>query len=239
MGGVVIAGARRRHSAGFPGHSGLDPEPVEPIPSTHPGLLVLMSLVLSSGVTSWTCTVLREFKARNLVNKLCCISSLCCVMCLVTQLCPTLCNHMDCSPLDSSVHRDSSSKNTGVSCLTLQRIFHNPGTEPRSPSSQEDFFLSPEPPRKPRNTGVGSLSLLQGIFLTQESNWGLLHCRRILYQLRYQGSPYFFTATATAKSLQSCPTLCDPIDGSSPGSSVPGILQARTLEWVAISFSNA
>ena len=42
-----------------------------------------------------------------------------------------------------------------------------------------------------------------------------------------------------AKSLQSCPTLCDPIDGSSPGSAIPGILQARTLEWVAISFSNA
>ena len=42
-----------------------------------------------------------------------------------------------------------------------------------------------------------------------------------------------------AKSLQSCPTLCDPIDGSSPGVPVPGILQARTLEWVAISFSNA
>ena len=44
---------------------------------------------------------------------------------------------------------------------------------------------------------------------------------------------------ATAKSLQSCPTLCDPIDRSPPGSSVPGILQARTLEWVAISFSSA
>ena len=42
-----------------------------------------------------------------------------------------------------------------------------------------------------------------------------------------------------AKSLQSCPTLCDPIDGSLPGSPIPGILQARTLEWVAISFSNA
>ena len=42
-----------------------------------------------------------------------------------------------------------------------------------------------------------------------------------------------------AKSLQSCPTLCDPIDDSSPGSPVPGILQARTLEWVAISFSSA
>ena len=44
---------------------------------------------------------------------------------------------------------------------------------------------------------------------------------------------------AAAKSLQSCPTLCDPIDGSPPGSPVPGILQARTLEWVAIAFSNA
>ena len=44
---------------------------------------------------------------------------------------------------------------------------------------------------------------------------------------------------ATATSLQSCPTLCDPIDGSPPGSPIPGILQARTLEWVAISFSNA
>jgi len=46
-------------------------------------------------------------------------------------------------------------------------------------------------------------------------------------------------AAAAAKSLQSYPTLCDPIDGSPPGSPIPGILQARTLEWVAISFSNA
>ena len=44
-------------------------------------------------------------------------------------------------------------------------------------------------------------------------------------------------AAAAAKSLQSCPALCDPIDGSPPGSLIPGILQARTLEWVAISFS--
>ena len=49
---------------------------------------------------------------------------------------------------------------------------------------------------------------------------------------------YIYTAAA-AKSLQSCPTLCDPIDGSPPGPAVPGILQARTLEWVAIAFSNA
>ena len=50
---------------------------------------------------------------------------------------------------------------------------------------------------------------------------------------------FYLFAAAAAKSLQSCPTLCDPIDGSPPGSPVPGILQARTLEWVAISFSNA
>ena len=46
-------------------------------------------------------------------------------------------------------------------------------------------------------------------------------------------------AAAAAKSLQSCPTLCDPVDGSPPGSPVPGILKARTMEWFAISFSNA
>ena len=49
---------------------------------------------------------------------------------------------------------------------------------------------------------------------------------------------YDSIAAAAAKSLQSCPTLCDPIDGSPPGSPLPGILQARALEWVAISFSN-
>ena len=48
-----------------------------------------------------------------------------------------------------------------------------------------------------------------------------------------------YICVAAAKSFQSCPTLCDPVDGSPPGSPVPGILQARTLEWVAISFSNA
>ena len=54
-----------------------------------------------------------------------------------------------------------------------------------------------------------------------------------------RSSSTFDGVAAAAKSLQSCPTLCDPIDGSPPGSPVPGILQARTLEWVAISFSNA
>ena len=83
-----------------------------------------------------------------------------------------------------------------------------------------------------KKTGLGSHSLLQRIFPTQGLNTGLLHCRKILYCLTHQGSP-------AAKSLQSCLTLCDPIDSSPPGSPVPGILQARTLEWAAISFSNA
>ena len=55
----------------------------------------------------------------------------------------------------------------------------------------------------------------------------------------YETTFMYSAVAAAAKSLQSCPTLCDPIDGSPPGSAVPGILQARTLEWVAISFSNA
>ena len=62
----------------------------------------------------------------------------------------------------------------------------------------------------------------------------IMTCWRLRWWLAF-----FSTTITTAKSLQSCPTLCDPIDGSPPGSPVPGILQARTLEWVAISFSNA
>ena len=77
----------------------------------------------------------------------------------------------------------------------------------------------------------------QGIFPTQGSNMGLLHYRQILYQMSHQERSA--AAAAAAKSLQSCPTLCNPIDGSPPGSAIPGILQATTLEWVAISFSNA
>ena len=68
----------------------------------------------------------------------------------------------------------------------------------------------------------------------------LFHHEKLLQEniLSIWKCPQIFTAAA-AKSLQSCPTRCDPIDCSPPGSFVPGILQARTLEWVAISFSNA
>ena len=66
-----------------------------------------------------------------------------------------------------------------------------------------------------------------------------LFAPRILWwQVEYSAAAVAAVAAAAAKSLQSCPTLCDPIDGSPPGSPAPGILQARTLEWVAISFSN-
>ena len=64
----------------------------------------------------------------------------------------------------------------------------DPGIEPKSPALQADS-LPAEPQGKSKNTRVSSLSLLQGIFPTQEINWGLLHCRQILYQLSYQGSP--------------------------------------------------
>ena len=60
----------------------------------------------------------------------------------------------------------------------------------------------------------------------------------MLFTLHIYDYIYIYS-TAAAKSLQSCLTLCDPIDGLPPGSPVPGILQARTLEWIAISFSNA
>ena len=91
----------------------------------------------------------------------------------------------------------------------------NPGFEPRSLAFQVDSLLS-EPPGKPLIC----------------SKW-LSHAQSRVNFLT------LFSSAAAAKSPQSCLTLCDPIDGSPPGSSVPGILQAKTLEWVAISFSNA
>ena len=87
----------------------------------------------------------------------------------------------------------------------------SPGIEPETPMTPalQVDSLPIEPPEKP-----------QSAFL--------------LWKLKQSAA-----AAVAAKSLQLCPTLCDPVDGSPPGSPVPGILQARTLEWVAISFSNA
>ena len=108
----------------------------------------------------------------------------------------------------------------------------DPGIEPGSPELQVDFLLA-ELQGKPKNTGVGSLSLLQGIFLIQESNWGLLHCRQIPYQLTELSEKPLKTVKCTeVKVAQLCPTLCDPRDYT-----VHGILQARIMEWVAFLFS--
>ena len=79
---------------------------------------------------------------------------------------------------------------------------------------------------------------LVGLFIMKEC-WILLNAFPTSIKMIMWFLIFSFVAAAAAKSLQSCPTLCDPIDGSPPGSPVPGILQARTLEWVAISFSSA
>ena len=87
-----------------------------------------------------------------------------------------------------------------------------------------------------KNTGVGCHSLLQRIFPIQGLKLGLLYCRQILYCLSHQGSPWC-TLLLLLLSHFSRVQLCDPIDGSLPGSPVPGILQARILQWLTISFS--
>ena len=115
------------------------------------------------------------------------------------QSCSTLCNPMDCSLLDSSVHGIPQAR-----ILEWVAISSSRGSSP------------------PRDRTHGSyISCIdRQVFITSAIWEAHIH-------------------TAAAKSLQSCPTLCDPIDISPPGSPVPGILQARILEWVAISFSNA
>ena len=112
----------------------------------------------------------------------------------VIQSCPTVCNPMEYTVLGILQARILEWVPFSRRRSLLQETFPspgdlpNPGIEPRSPKLQADS-LPAEPPGKPKDTGVGSLSLLQQIFSTQEFNWSLLHCRQILYQLSYQGIP--------------------------------------------------
>ena len=104
----------------------------------------------------------------------------------VVKSCPIICDLMNCSLPGSSVRGILQARI--LEGVAIPGDFPNQGIEPRSPALQVDPLPS-ELPDKPKNTGVGSLSLLHHIFPTQESNWEFLHCRRILYQLSYQGSP--------------------------------------------------
>ena len=99
-------------------------------------------------------------------------------VCLVTQSCPTLCDPMDCTRQGSSVHEILQARILEWVAMPSSRGSSQQGIEPRSPALQSESLLS-EPPRKPMNIGVGSLSLLQGIFQSQDSNWGLLHFRML------------------------------------------------------------
>ena len=92
--------------------------------------------------------------------------------------------------MDCVVHEILQARILKWVAFPFSRGSFNPGSKPRSPALQADS-LPAVSPKKPKNTEVGSLFLLQGFFLTQESNRGLLHCRRILYQLSYQGNPLY------------------------------------------------
>ena len=130
----------------------------------------------------------------------------------VAQSCPTLCDPMDCSTPGFLVHHQ-------LLEATQTHVHHVSDTiQPSYPLSS--LLLPP--------------SILPSIRVFFNE---LVLCIRWpkYWSFSFTISP----SNESAKSLQSCPTLCDPIDGSPPGSSAPGILQARTLEWVAISFSNA
>ena len=98
----------------------------------------------------------------------------------------SLCNPFvtPCDPMDYTVY---GILQVGILWVAIPGDLSNPGIESRSPTLQADC-LPAKPQGKSKNIGVGSLSLLQRIFLTQQSNQGLLHCRRILDQLSYQGS---------------------------------------------------
>ena len=94
-----------------------------------------------------------------------------------------------CDPMHYTVHGILQARILEWVVFPFSRRSSNPGIEPRSPALQADS-LPAEPQGKPKNTRVGSLSPLQQIFPTQESNPGFLHCSWILYQLSYEGSPY-------------------------------------------------
>ena len=150
-------------------------------------------------------------KYKGIIRNLFCFSCMqysfpWCVF-LVVQLCPTLCDPMDCSPPGSSVPEDFPGNNTGVGCQAFfYGIFPTLGSNTGLPQFRHS--LPSEPPGKPMSTEMVSLSLLQGIFPTQELKWGFLHCRQILHELpgkswcQYSFSSVQFSRSVVSDSLR-------------------------------------
>ena len=132
----------------------------------------------------------------------------------------------------SSVHGVFQTRILEWVAISFSRGSSQPRDQTQVSTLQADS-LPVEPQGKAMNTGVGSLSLLQGIFQTQRWNPCFPHWKADSFPLSHRGNPLKVKVSVA----QLCPTLCNPVDCSPPGSSVHGILQARILEWVAISFS--
>ena len=192
-----------------------------PTQRSNPCLLPLMSSALAGGFFT-TSTIWGALSFT--------------MLCLVGQSYPTFCDPMDCSPSGSSVYGDSPGKNTGVGGhALLQGIFPIQGSNPGLPHCRWILYhLSHQ--ESPRTLEWVTYPFSRGTFRPR-NHIGVSCIADGFFTIQAIREALSFTAAAAAKSLQSCPTLCDPIDDSPPGSPVPGILQARTLEWVAISFS--
>ena len=128
---------------------------------------------------------------------------------LVSQLCLTLCNPWTIACQAPSPSNSPGKKYwSGLPFLSSGDL-PDSGIKPGSPALQADS-LPAEPPGKPKSTGVGCLSLHQQIFPTRELNWGLLHCKQILYQLSYQGScrESLFCSNKLRQSLAHLVSIC-------------------------------
>ena len=163
---------------------------------------------------------------------------------VLVQSCLTLCDPMDCSLLGFSVHRILQARILEWVASSFSRGFSRPSDQTwisgiaggffTDWATREVFSLVQGTEMHLNKIKSRKASYYKGTCLPEEMKVEGLHSRIIWRKVT--GTIY---AAAAAKSLQLCLTLCNPIDGSPPGSPVPGVLQARTLEWVAISFSNA
>ena len=145
---------------------------------------------------------------------------------MVTALCPTLCDPLDCSPLGSSVHRISQARILEWVALPFSRGSSWPRDQTCIPALAGRFFTT-EP--------SGKLTLKEGETRFLWISWTFLPFRNCLVVCA--SVKCSAPNAACMLSFQSCLTLCDPMDCSPPASSVHGILQASILEWVTIPFS--